>query len=219
MLNSSGVYKIVNVINNKCYIGSACNIHNRWARHKKDLNSRIHHSILLQRAWNKHGCDRFEFHLIETVGKQDLINKEQYYFDLLKPAYNLCKIAGSRLGCTGAKLSKETRKKMSEARKGFQTALGKHWKLSDETKKRMSQSAKGKSKSKKHKKKISKTLTGRKLSEETRLKMTGRKHSDETKRKMSEAQKGRITSKKTKMKISIAAKERRLKRRNGNANL
>jgi hypothetical protein len=29
----------------------------------------------------------------------ELISREQYYIDLLNPEYNICKVAGSRLGC------------------------------------------------------------------------------------------------------------------------
>ena len=31
---SSGIYKITNLINNKCYIGKSVNIKERWAYHK-----------------------------------------------------------------------------------------------------------------------------------------------------------------------------------------
>lgn len=48
----SGIYRIN--INNKCYIGSAVNIKHRWMRHKTQLTNQTHHSILLQRAYNKY---------------------------------------------------------------------------------------------------------------------------------------------------------------------
>ena len=81
-------------------------------------------------------------------------------------------------------------------------------KLSDETKKRMSEARKGKPKSEEHKKKISgegNPFYGKKHSEETRKRiaelsaerakgernpMYGKKHSEETKKKMSETKKG-----------------------------
>ena len=99
-------------------------------------------------------------------------------------------------------------------------------KLSDETKKRMSEARKGKPKSEEHKKKISgegNPFYGKKHSEETRKRiaelsaerakgernpMYGKKHSEETKRKMSESQKGRKFSEETKEKMRNAAKRR-----------
>ena len=45
----------------------------------------------------------------------DLIKREQYYIDLLKPEYNILKIAGSSLGKVH---TKETRAKMSSLNAG-----------------------------------------------------------------------------------------------------
>ena len=39
-----GIYKIVNSINNKIYVGSAKNIKKRWSAHKSDLNKNKHHN-------------------------------------------------------------------------------------------------------------------------------------------------------------------------------
>ena len=49
------IYKIENKIAGKLYIGSSLSLKNRWERHRRDLNSGIHHSIHLQRAWDKYG--------------------------------------------------------------------------------------------------------------------------------------------------------------------
>lgn len=46
----SGIYKITNVVNNKIYIGSACNIMQRFSNHKSSLRKGKHHSIYLQRS-------------------------------------------------------------------------------------------------------------------------------------------------------------------------
>ena len=37
-MNSSGIYKITNIITTKIYIGSAINILKRWRRHKVHAN-------------------------------------------------------------------------------------------------------------------------------------------------------------------------------------
>ena len=52
---SVGVYKILNIKNDKFYIGSTSTIgfENRWKKHILDLNNNCHHSVYLQRSWNK----------------------------------------------------------------------------------------------------------------------------------------------------------------------
>jgi hypothetical protein len=55
-------------------------------------NSRIYRALL------KHGYSNFNLEILEYCNKESLINREQYYIDLLKPEYNICKIAGSMLG-------------------------------------------------------------------------------------------------------------------------
>jgi group I intron endonuclease len=46
----------------------------------------------------KYGYSGFKLEIIEYCNKDDLLNREQYYMDLLKPKYNVYKIAGSSLG-------------------------------------------------------------------------------------------------------------------------
>lgn len=95
----SVIYKITNIENSKKYIGSSVNYKNRKQEHFRDLLLNKHHSAALQRAYNKYGKDNFLFEIIEYVpNKNELISREQYYIDTLKPEYNCCKIAGSILG-------------------------------------------------------------------------------------------------------------------------
>lgn len=93
------IYTILNKINGKQYIGSATSFYRRRHQHLRNLRSGNHHSIYLQNAWNKYGEENFKFIILEKVNnKNDLILREQYYFDNIKPEYNICKVAGSRLG-------------------------------------------------------------------------------------------------------------------------
>jgi len=61
----SGIYKISSIDTGDFYIGSSINIKDRWIRHKKDLNKNRHHSIFLQRAWNKYGKSNFLFEVLQ----------------------------------------------------------------------------------------------------------------------------------------------------------
>ena len=48
------LYKITNNINDKIYIGSTKNLKNRENRHRSDLSRNKHHSLYLQRFYNKY---------------------------------------------------------------------------------------------------------------------------------------------------------------------
>lgn len=104
-----GIYKIKCKINNKIYIGSTINLVRRKCNHFTKLDNKIHHNIHLQRSYEKHGKNNFEFIILEECSKDMLILKEQYYIDTYKPEYNILKIAGSSLG---RKLSKEHKNKI-----------------------------------------------------------------------------------------------------------
>lgn len=113
----SGIYKIVNKANGKCYIGSAVHIATRWSGHKSRLSKGTHHSPKLQNAWGKYGSDSFVFEVVELVeNKLDLIAAEQRWIDFVKPFYNIAPTAGSPLG---VKQSDETRLRKSIAMRGF----------------------------------------------------------------------------------------------------
>ena len=47
----SGIYKIINVKNEKYYIGSGFDVRIRWYRHRFHLNRNDHQNDYLQRAW------------------------------------------------------------------------------------------------------------------------------------------------------------------------
>jgi hypothetical protein len=84
--NKSGVYCIYNTVNGKFYIGSTVNFYKRYRQHIIDLKRKKHHSIYLQRAFDKYGLDAFEFKTIEIVDDCNLLrSKEQTYLFSLNP--------------------------------------------------------------------------------------------------------------------------------------
>lgn len=106
--NMAHIYKIHNIITGDCYIGSSVNLKERWKRHKKDLRKGKHHSIILQRAWNKYGEENFELKELEICSEEETREKETNYLLLLNPVYNICKEAYST---SGRIYKEETRKK------------------------------------------------------------------------------------------------------------
>lgn len=77
----TGIYVIKNILNGKYYVGSAFNIKARWRVHLCQLLKNKHHSIHLQRAWNKYGADSFIFEAIQYCSKEDLTLNEQFWID------------------------------------------------------------------------------------------------------------------------------------------
>lgn len=194
----SGIYLIVNLTNNKVYVGSAVDTDDRWRLHKLELNRNNHCNRHLQAAWLSYGESNFLFCVIELT--ENLLQREQFWIQHFNATnhevgYNICAFARNR---KGVKASDETRRKLSEAHKGHRH--------SEEFKRNMSERLKG-----------NQHVTGRKQTKEEiekrRLANTGKKRTNEAKAKMSAAQTGRIVSVETRLKMSIAAKNRREKER------
>lgn len=203
-----GIYKIQNVVNGKCYIGSAKSFRTRFRKHKNVLVKNAHHSIKLQRAWNKHGEDAFIFQPIIFCEPKNLLFYEQQAIDAYNSycdGYNATIKANSALG---VKRSDEIKAKISVSKAGI--------KLSAEHKKAISDGNKGKKRSDETKEKIRIVNTGVKKSkshiENMRKANLGKKYNDETKAKISASlignkrALGNVLSTETKDKMSVAHK-------------
>lgn len=105
-----GVYKIINVVNGKVYIGSSKDIDRRWNEHIRSLEVNMHPNQKLQNAWNKYGRQSFKFEIIEECDEKHQFEREQYYIDQYNPfqsaGYNIVqKISNDLIG--GATIQKE----------------------------------------------------------------------------------------------------------------
>ena len=175
------IYKIVNITNNKIYVGSAVNFRKRKNLHLKNLRDNKHHSKYLQSSYNKHGIENFKFCIIELCEKENLLEREQYYIDALKPQYNVCKsVEKSRLGL---KSSPEHIAKIVAANTG-------------------------KPKSKEHRERLRIARIGSKLTEDQKQARRDYRHSDKAKLKISIARFGFAHTDEAKAKMSIKAKTR-----------
>lgn len=103
----AGIYKIVNKVDGKFYIGSSVDLNKRKSTHKYELRSRRHHNEYLQNAFNKYGEENFSFEIVEVVeDKGMLIEREQHYIDTLRACdrgvgYNLNTYARGGGGAKG----------------------------------------------------------------------------------------------------------------------
>lgn len=84
----SGIYCIINLLNQKKYIGSSINVGTRLAKHISILRGNYHFNSHLQNAYNKYGESNFSIYLLE-LDINNLTEKEQFYIDLIRPDYNI----------------------------------------------------------------------------------------------------------------------------------
>ena len=54
--------------------------------------------MIICNALLKYGYSNFMVEILEYCEPEDVISREQHYFDTLSPEYNILKVAGSRLG-------------------------------------------------------------------------------------------------------------------------
>lgn len=180
---TSGIYSIRNRETGKQYIGSSVGLHRRFSAHRYLLNAGEHHSIHLQRAWDKWGAAAFDFEIVLLCDPSMLRDYEQRCFTAFAPKYNIARDATA--SALGTKASEQTKKKMSNAHQGFEhtpeaiekmrTAALMRGPRSEEYLKHMSEAQLGKKNgppTQEHRDKISKALTGRKHSA-PRTPMTG----------------------------------------------
>ena len=119
----SGIYKIVNKLDGKYYVGSTKDFDTRWKEHIYDLDRNIHHNNHLQNAWNKYGKNNFEFIIVENVCDTTKLRVvEQTYLNIAKlnesHIYNINWTSSGGDHFLGKKHTAEARHKMSTANKG-----------------------------------------------------------------------------------------------------
>ncbi len=119
-----GIYRIINKVNDKRYIGSTNNFEKGWKDRLRTLKKGKHHNPHLQRAWNKYGEKNFVFEIVNEVAGDNaaLLAREQIYLDegfALGILYNIAKVAGGgdlgyHQGMLGKTHTNETKDKIAE---------------------------------------------------------------------------------------------------------
>jgi group I intron endonuclease len=115
------VYAVVVGLLLKAYVGSTIRPDRRWSKeHLPALRKNRHENKDLQQAFNDFGEEEFYYLTIESVNDiEKLPNREEFYIRELKKndaAFNLA-ISGTP-GMRGKKLSPETKRRQSEAKRG-----------------------------------------------------------------------------------------------------
>ena len=179
------IYKIINTVNGKFYVGSTTNTRERFRVHRKRLRKGNHHAKHLQAAWNKYGENAFVFVVIETipdgqslqaaedvwlaehVGKEHCYNKSRYSDTPMRG------IAKEDHPSFGRPKTEEERQAISATLKEFYAAdITNHPRFG-----------------KQHTEEVKERIRQKKLANPTKA-WLGKERSDETKAKISAAQAG-----------------------------
>jgi group I intron endonuclease len=144
------IYKIVNRVNGKVYVGQTITLAKRFEHHKTMLRAQKHANKKLQNSWNKHGESNFEFSpILSVLDVSDLTSFEQFFADTFRSVgvelYNVGKFMDSPMRGLkgelnprwGAHHSEETKRKIGDAQRGEKSPnFGK--KASEQTRKKLS---------------------------------------------------------------------------------
>jgi group I intron endonuclease len=208
------IYKTVNAINGKFYIGQDTN------NNPKYLGS----GTLIKLAIKKYGRENFQKEILEYCSTQEELNEKEKYWiketKAIKLGYNL-----AEGGFGVSNMSDEIKEKISKSKKGKKLNLTeeqrqqyslrmKNRKISEEARKKIVQAHKGKKLSQEHIKKLSESNKGKKLTEEQKRKIgeksKGRRHTEEAKRKIGLFNKGKKHSEETKKLIGESGRGRKI---------
>lgn len=139
--NRSGIYCWTHIESGKKYVGSSVDLYRRFTQYYNiKYITRASKSSSICRALLKYGYSSFSLDILELCDTSILIQREQYYIDLLKPEYNILQVAGSLFGYKHTQESLEKMREIALNRsdetkaKLREKALGRTYKHSEETK-------------------------------------------------------------------------------------
>lgn len=95
---NSGIYCIINKINNKIYIGQSKNLLKRKKEHKKGLKYGKHHNSHLQNAYDNYGKENFFFKILMYCPQEELNKYEDFFINIFdatnrNKGYNILEFA------------------------------------------------------------------------------------------------------------------------------
>lgn len=122
------IYAIKNRSNGHAYIGSTTSYKSRWHTHKSQLRRGVHHSFVLQKAWDKYGETAFSFELLLVCPKELRVMYEARLMPL--ETYNVLRTPKESGVRGGWKHSDAFKAKISAIHKGKKLSLEHRAKLS-----------------------------------------------------------------------------------------
>lgn len=134
----SGIYRWINKINGNTYVGSAVNLKKRLGNYY-NMKELTRSPRPITDALLKYGHKNFILEILEYCDTTNLIEREQFYLDLLIPEYNILKFAYSVLGYkhTQETIAKLKEKIVSPEHKMIISSIHKGKEVSEETRKKL----------------------------------------------------------------------------------
>lgn len=118
-----GVYMIINLVNNKVYVGYSVNIAARINAHRGHLNrrDRKHENEHFINEWHEHGEVNFDYSVLEYIENDEVnVKDREAYWMSVYESTNIDKGYNLRVDTSdGMKVHKDTLVRMSEARTKF----------------------------------------------------------------------------------------------------
>ena len=121
-----GIYKIINIINNKVYIGSSKNIYKRIMSHFQELIKGSHQNKHLQNSFDKYGINSFKVEILKTILYDDFTERnlrdlETSYIQKYKSymsdfGYNIVSVG---VGTSSRDFTEERKRKISKSHIGM----------------------------------------------------------------------------------------------------
>lgn len=131
MAGVSGIYRYVNLVNGKSYVGKSVDLHHRHLEHMRYLRAGTEPCVKLNRAWQKYGEDNFQYEILCYCNREDLNDMEREYiskFDSFRNGYN-CTEGGD--GMQGFHHTEESKKRIGDAFRGREISDAQRKLLSD----------------------------------------------------------------------------------------
>lgn len=105
------IYIIKNIVNNKVYVGSTKSPYSRKISHFRNLLKNNHHSIYLQRSYNKYKKENFEFIVLSEFNDENRKENELLYINKYKSylpqyGYNMWIPDDSKINFTCCQITK-----------------------------------------------------------------------------------------------------------------
>lgn len=125
------IYKIINLVNDKFYVGSTNNQRERFRTHRNKLRQGVHHCAHLQASWNKYGEEKFAFKVVAHVPNDESLQEAEDLWLMAHVGKDHCYNTGLRSGAPmrgiqkeqhpnfGRPVSEEQRQQISQTLKEF----------------------------------------------------------------------------------------------------
>jgi group I intron endonuclease len=181
------IYKIINTINNKFYVGSTTNTKDRFAVHRKRLRKNVHHTKHLQAAWNKYGEKAFVFHVIEMIPPDQSLQEAEDRWLIEHVGKDYCYNSGLRSGAPWRGALKEdhprfNKPKTEEERQAISSSLKEFYAKDITNHPRFGKT---------HSEETKARIKAKKLENPQRY-WLGKERSEETKKKVGDSQRGKL---------------------------